>query len=162
MTIVELIALVALVGYAIYRQTRTNEITGHDRFRLAAIYVIVGVCLGIHFPHSPEALGLIGVSILAGVVVGLLRGRYTRMWQENGRVFTRGTPLTIGLFLALIAFKFGLGTVAYLTHTSYEGSVGEVLVVVGVMLAVQAQLIWNRAQRQFSGTERNQLVGAGR
>lgn len=162
MTTFELIAIIVLVGYAIYRQTRTNEITGHDRFKLAIIYGIVGVCLGIHFPHTPLALGLIGLSILAGVVVGLVRGKYTRMWQEDGRIYTRGTALTVGLFLALIAFKFGLGTVAYLTHTPYDASVGEVLVMIAAMLAVQAQLIWTRAQREFSGTQNHELVGAGR
>jgi hypothetical protein len=30
------------------------------------------------------------------------------------------------------------------------------------MLAVQAQLIWNRAQREFGTAESRQLVGAGR
>jgi len=121
----ELIAINVLVGYASYRQPRTNEITGHDRFQLAIIYGIVGVCLGNHFPHTPLALGLIGLSILAGVVVGLLRGKYTRMWQEDGRIYTRGTALTM-------------------------------------MLAVQAQLIWTRAQREFSGTQNHELVGVGR
>jgi hypothetical protein len=59
------------------------------------------------------------------VVVGLLRGKYTRMWQEDGRIYTRGTALTM-------------------------------------MLAVQAQLIWTRAQREFSGTQNHELVGVGR
>ena len=31
MTTFEPIAIIVPVGYAIYRQTRTNEITGHDR-----------------------------------------------------------------------------------------------------------------------------------
>jgi hypothetical protein len=149
MTLTELVAILALVGYAIYRQTRTTEITGRGRFKLAVIYSIVGICVGVQLPHSDAGIALFGAGILAGVAVGLLRGKLTHMWNESGRIYSRGTALTIGLFLGLVAFKFGLGTIAYLTHTSYTSGIGEVMLMVGIMLAVQAQLIWFRAQQQF-------------
>lgn len=147
MTSLDLIAIVALVGYAIYRQTRTNHITGRARFTLAIIYTAVGLLLGVHVAHTPAAYGLLAVGLVASLVVGFVRGRLTRMWRDDrGEIYTRGTALTIGLFLGLVAFKFVLGAVAYLTHTPYESGIGSVLVMVGVMLAVQAELIWRRAQ----------------
>ena len=146
MSPLELIAIIALVGYAIYRQTRTNRITGHSRFKLAIIYTAVGLVLGVHIAHDVVAYGLLAIGLIASLLVGLARGRLTRMWTEGGAVFTRGTPLTIGLFLGLVAFKFALGTVAYLTHTPYESGIGSVLVMAAAMLAVQAELIRRRAQ----------------
>ncbi len=81
--------------------------------------------------------------------MGVLRGRLTHMWNEAGRVYTRGTALTIALFLGLVAVKFGLGTIAYLTHAPYSSGIGEVMLMVAIMLAVQARLIWLRAQQKF-------------
>ena len=147
MSPIELIVIVALVGYAIYRQTRITVITRHGRFTLAVIYTAAGLLSGVHIAHHPTAYGLLAVSIIASLAVGLLRGHLTRMWQAaDGRIFTRGTSLTVGLFLGLVAAKFALGTVAYLSHTPYESGIGSVLVMVGIMLAVQAELIWRRAQ----------------
>ena len=62
MSPIELIAILALVGYAIYRQTRVSAVTGHARFKLAWIYGIVGVALGLHVSHQPAALGLLVAS----------------------------------------------------------------------------------------------------
>ncbi|WP_433159452.1 hypothetical protein [Kribbella sp. CA-247076] len=145
MNAVEMIAIIALVGYALYRQTRVNEVTGRGRFKLAVIYTAAGVLSGVHVAHNRTAYGLLAVSLVASLVTGLLRGRRTRMWAADGRIYTRGTVATVGLFLGLVAFKFALGTFAYLTHTPYESGIGSVLVMVGVMLAVQAELIWRRA-----------------
>lgn len=147
MSLTELIAILALVGYAIYRQTRTNHITGRARFTLAIVYGGVGLLLGVHIAHSLAAYGLVAVGLLASLGIGLLRGRYTAMWRDaDGEIYSRGTRLTIGLFLGLVAFKFVLGTIAYLTHTPYESGIGSIMLMIGVMLAVQAELIWRRAQ----------------
>lgn len=159
MSVAELIAIIALVGYALYRQTRTNHVTGRGRFTLAAIYAGVGLLLGVHVAPNVTAWALLAVGLVASLAVGLARGRLTRMWTENGEVYTRGTPLTIGLFLGLVAFKFALGTVAFLTHTPYETGIGSVLVMVGVMLAVQAELIWRRAQATSRTTVGNPAAG---
>jgi len=146
MTGIEFIAILALVGYALYRQTRVNEVTGRGRFKLAVIYTAAGVLTGVHIAHNPTAYGLLAIGLAASLAVGVLRGHHTRMWQTDERVFTQGTPATVSLFLGLVAFKFALGAFAYLTHTPYESGIGSVLVMVGVMLAVQTEVISRRAR----------------
>jgi hypothetical protein len=42
----DLLIILALVGYAVYRQARKHELTGRSRFRLAIIYAIVGLAVG--------------------------------------------------------------------------------------------------------------------
>src|SRR5690348_12590517 len=37
-SIVEILILVAMIGYAIYRQTQQHEVVGSSRFKLAIIY----------------------------------------------------------------------------------------------------------------------------
>ena len=72
------------------------------------------------------------------------------MWTQEGpdgpRVVSQGTALTIGLFLGLVGVKFALGTLAYFTGISDGGGFGEVLFMIAIMVALQAQIMWRRAQ----------------
>ena len=156
MSPIEIVVLLALTGYAIYKQTQRHEVTGSHRFKLAIIYAVVGVAVGgFSRPDTPAERGLLVGSLALSAVVGLARGRLTRMWTEDGpdgpRVFSQGTALTIGLFLGLVAVKFGIGTVAYFAHISDDGGFGEILVMIAVMVAFQAQLVWRRAQALTAG-----------
>jgi hypothetical protein len=81
------------------------------------------------------------------VVVGLARGRLTRVVRDaDGRVLAQGTATTIGLFVGLVVAKFALGTLAYFLHISDDGGFGEILVMIAVMVAFQAELVWRRAR----------------
>lgn len=147
MSTTELIIILALVTYAVFQQTRQHEVTGRARFKLALSYGIVALVVGIHVGHTAVAIGLLAISLLASLIVGFIRGSRSRMWRTaDGPVFTQGTVFTVSLFLALIAFKFALGTVAYFAHVAYTGSMGEILLMVGLMVGVQAEIGWRRAQ----------------
>jgi hypothetical protein len=146
-----ILALLALTGYAVYKQSQRHEITGGGRFKLAIIYAIVGLVVGgFSRPDTAAEWGLLGVSLALSVVVGLARGRLTRMWAEDradGRhIVAKGTPLTIGLFLGLVVAKFALGTWAYFAHVSDDGGFGEVMFMIAIMVAFQAELMWRRAR----------------
>ncbi|MET0695698.1 MAG: hypothetical protein ABWX96_04245 [Propionibacteriaceae bacterium] len=144
----ELILILTMTGYAVYQQTRRHELQQKTRFKLAIIYGIVGLAVGgFNLPKTPLSITFLAISIVLSVVVGLIRGRYTRVWREDDILFSQGTKLTVTLFLLLIASKFALGTVAYFLHASDDGGFGEVMIMIALMVAVQAELIWRRAQR---------------
>jgi hypothetical protein len=144
----ELIAILALTGFAVYRQSKVNEVTGRDRFKLAVIYGAVGLIIGgFSLPHGAVAVALLVASVAISVLVGFARGRLTRVWlAPDGRRYSQGTVLTIGLFLAMIAAKFALGAVAYLAHVPGHAGLGEILVMIAVMIAMQAEIVWRRAR----------------
>lgn len=148
MTPIEIILLLTMCGYAIYRQTRQHEIVGSSRYKLAIIYGIVGLAVGgFSRPDGVTEWVLLLTGLLLSVVVGLARGRLTRIWcADDGRVYSRGTPLTIGLFLGLVAVKFGMGTAAYFAGISDDGGFGEVLLMIAVMVAFQAEIVWRRGR----------------
>ncbi|CAN5376303.1 hypothetical protein BH09PSE5_BH09PSE5_26910 [soil metagenome] len=146
MTPTTIAILVALTVYAIYRQSIRHEVSGKSRFKLAIIYAIVGVAVGgFYQPESRYAWGMLIASMLLSIVVGVIRGKYTTLTLEQGKVYAQGTPFTIGMFIALIALKFALGTYEYMNNISSHGGFGEVMLMIAVMVAFQAELIWRRA-----------------
>jgi hypothetical protein len=154
MSPIEILAIVALVGYAIYKQTHVSEVNGKSRFKLAIIYGIVAASVGgFAVPHTPTALGLLLGSIALSVVLGTLRGRLTKVWMSaDGRIYRQGTVLTVALFLGLIAAKFALGTFAYLEHTHDAETFGEIMLMIAIMVAVQAEIVWRRAKALTTST----------
>lgn len=147
MPLSSIVIILAMVGYAVYRQSQRHEVVGSSRFKLAIIYGVVGIAIGgYHVPANGLAWTFLLVSIALSVVVGLARGRFTRVWPENGGVWAQGTPLSIGLFLGLVAAKFVLGTIAYFTGVNDSGGLGEVLLMIAVMVAFQAEIVWRRAR----------------
>jgi len=76
-----------------------------------------------------------------------MRGNLTRLSIEGGKVFSQGSALTIGLFVGLVAFKFLLGTWLYFNHPQPHNGFGEILVLIAIMVVVQAQIVWVRAQK---------------
>jgi hypothetical protein len=86
-------------------------------------------------------------------VIGLWRGQLTRLWVEpNGQIMKKGTAVTVGLFLAMIMIKFATGTWAYFAHIDDGEGFGAVMVMIGLMVAVQAELVWRRAERLAAAT----------
>jgi hypothetical protein len=151
MSPLEIVAVLALVGFAVYKQSRQQVFTGSGRFKLAITYAVVGLVVGgFAWPEGIWGYALLAVGLALSAVVGLARGRLTPMWTEEGpdgpRVVSQGTALTIGLFLGLVGVKFALGTLAYFTGISDGGGFGEVLFMIAIMVALQAQIMWRRAQ----------------
>jgi len=149
MTPTEILAIVALTVYALYKQSIKHPVVGRTRFKLALIYIVVGVVVGgFYVPVDSLSWFLLAGSMLLSIVVGVARGSWSRLWREpDGQVFTQGTPLTIGLFLLLIGAKFALGTWQYMNHQpNQHGGFGEVLILIGLMVAMQAEIVWRRAQ----------------
>ena len=147
MTPLEIAAILALTAWAVYRQTVVAEITlSPARFRMAAVYAVVGLLVGgFDLPHGWAGWAMIATGLALSVVVGLVRGRYTRIWAADGRLWRQGTALTVGLFLGLIAAKFALGTLAFVWAIDDGAGFGEVLIMIAVMIAVQAEIVRGRA-----------------
>ena len=148
MSTTEILIILAMVGYAVYKQTQVSEVRGHGRFKLAIIYAAIGVCVGgFVMPHTVTAVALLVLSIVLSAGVGLARGRLTRVWAlADGRIMRQGTALTVALFLGLVLAKFGIGTYEYVAGVRDSAGFGEVMVMIAVMVAVQAEIVYRRAQ----------------
>lgn len=162
MTPIQILILVTLTVYAVYRQSVRHEVIGRTRFKLAIIYAVVGLAAGGYYlPPDASSWVTLGVSLLASVVVGIARGKLTRLYLEpDGRVFSQGTALTISLFLLLVIGKFAFGTWQYFHQAHPHGGFGEILLMIAAMVAMQAQIIWQRAQALSNSSPQTPPVAA--
>lgn len=152
MTTTQILMLIALTCWSVYKQTIRTEVRGNGRFKLAKIYGIAGLVIGgFYLPTDAIAWATVVVSMGASALVGVMRGNLTRLTVEDGKVFSQGNALTIGLFLGLVAFKFLLGTWLYFSHPQPHNGFGEIIVLIAIMVAVQAQIVWLRAQNVMAG-----------
>lgn len=152
MTTTQILMLIALTCWSVYKQTIRTEVCGNGRFKLAKIYGIAGLVIGgFYLPTDAIAWATVVVSMGASALVGVMRGNLTRLTVEDGKVFSQGNALTIGLFLGLVAFKFLLGTWLYFNHPQPHNGFGEIIVLIAIMVAVQAQIVWLRAQNVMAG-----------
>lgn len=160
MTPLEIVAILALTAWAVYRQTVVSQVTfSGARFKMAIIYAAVGLAVGgFDTPTGWAGWSMIIASLALSFVVGLVRGRYTRLWVADGIVWRQGTVLTVSLFLGLIAVKFGLGTLAYVWHIDDGAGFGEVLLMIAIMIAVQAQIVCGRARTLQPTTESSDVI----
>lgn len=144
----EILALVAMLAYAVYRQTRRTEVVGDTRFTLAVIYAVIGLVIGgFHLPDQVAEVWLLVGGVALGLAVGFARGRLTRVEVGgDGRVYSHGTALTISLFLGMVAVKVALGFWAYAVGASDHGGFGEILIMIAIMMALQAEIVWGRAR----------------
>ena len=144
----EIVAILALTGWAIWRQTKVSQLSlDANRFKMAIIYAVAGLVIGgFDTPSGWAGWALIVVGLALSFVVGLVRGRYTQIWVDDaGVAWSKGTALTVGLFIGLIAVKFGLGVMAAILNIDDGASFGEVLVMIAIMIAVQAEIVHRRA-----------------
>ena len=121
MSPIEIVAIVAMTGYAIYKQTVVSVVaTSNQRFKLAIIYGIIGLIAGgFALPHGWAGYGLLVGGLALSAAVGVLRGYRTDIWMESdGRIVRKGNLVTILLFVGLVAAKFGMGVLACLLYTS--------------------------------------------
>lgn len=162
----DIVIILAMVGYSVYRQTKQYEIVGNGRFKMALIYAVIGIVTGVTLPHTVGAISLVVIGLALSAVVGIARGRMTTVWRDNvsGRVYARGTKVTIALFLGLVTAKFAMGVFAYFAHITDDGSFGEILVMIALMIAMQAEIVWQRGRalgaRVSAPKHEKELVGS--
>jgi hypothetical protein len=147
MSPIEIAIIIAMTGYAIYRQTVVSVVANQNRFKLAIIYGIVGlVAGGFALPHGPAGYGLLIAGLALSAVVGVARGYRTDIWMEpDGRIVRKGNALTILLFVGLVAAKFAMGVLAYFKGIQDGAGFGEIMVMIAIMIAFQAEIVHRRA-----------------
>jgi hypothetical protein len=143
-----LLVLLFLLPWSIYRQMHPQPITRQGLVRLPLIFAIIGL-LGLStrdIPADGAALGYVAFSLVLSIAFGVWRGALTSIWRdEAGVLMNQGNRTTITLWVALIATKVVLGTIASITEWFPAEHAGEVFLFLAFSFVAQNLVVARRS-----------------
>jgi len=134
--VVEVVLVVALVGYVLVRRFRGEPAEGKRLVLLPGILAVVGFTSVAKVAQSGLSITFLLVSIVVSVLIGLLRGASVRVYESDGIVHMRYTLVSIGLLVVNLAVRFGSGLVLGAIDSSAARAANS-----GLMLAIGASLL---------------------
>jgi hypothetical protein len=148
------LVLAVLLPWSLWRQMHEHQITREGLIKLPLIFAGIGL-LGLgtqDIPTDAAAAAYMALSLLLSVSLGVWRGAVIPTWQNAaGDWMSKGNRLTISLWVALIAAKFVMGTIASVTGWFPATGTGEVFLFLGISFAVQNVVV---ARRTLAGASR--------
>jgi hypothetical protein len=137
---------VLVLVWVIRRQMVERRLTTTRMLTIPILLIVLGLAessSAFNRLNSPTALALLLGGVLVGAVGGAARAASQRLIRRDGVVYTRGTGWTMLLWLATVLVRVGMAALGAALHAP-EGT-GEILLFLGVTLAVQNVLLARRA-----------------
>ena len=136
----QVVLIVAAIAYVLAEAKRM--------LILPAVLTVVGITNLDDLSHSGTAVLFLVGTLLISVVLGALRGASIRLSRRNGLVFLRYTWVTVVLWVANLAVKFGGNLLLGAIDKSDAAALGDtVLLTVGVGLLLEGVVVLGRALR---------------
>jgi hypothetical protein len=149
-----LLVLAVLLPWSIWRQMHAHEITRESLLKLPLIFAAVGVlATGTRdLPGDAAAVAYVLGSLVLSIAFGVWRGWRISIWRDaDGRPISRGNRTTITLWVALIASKIALGTVASITGIFPGDHAGEIFLFLAFSFAAQNLIVARRTRITEAG-----------
>ena len=108
-----LLIIVAIVGWAVYRRTRPQQVRLTRTIVYTALIVLLSVAaLGANarLLCDPLFIVIAPVALLGGLVVGWLMMRTIRFWrdQSNGQILMSGGAAYVAIWFATVLLRLGV------------------------------------------------------
>jgi hypothetical protein len=142
------IVLAVILPWSIWRQVHDHSVTRQSLVKLPLLFIGIGVIAQLGTPLATGHAASIALVISAAVsiILGVWRGAAVPVWRAgDGSWMSQGNRTTIALWVALIFFKFALGTFGSVTGMFPVETVGEVFVTLGLSFAIQNLIVARRS-----------------
>ncbi len=150
--VVIVVAILALIMATRLQARPMRE--GPRRWRVPAVLVVVGIYLitSAGRGNKPVSfggadLGYLVLGALICLVLGALRGSTIRIWNQGGVMMQRYAPLTVALWIVVIAVRAGMDLAAPHFGVAKALAAASVLFMFGLTLLGEAAVTALRAQR---------------
>jgi hypothetical protein len=147
MSILEILAAVAIVAYVIGRQLLGEQLRGKRLILLPLVVVVIGatqlVGHGHHLGTSDIALIILGAVVAAGI--GAAQGSMMRLEARDGTLWGQMPGRSLWLWLALVLSRVALIAVASGLGAHVAASAAPIILTLGINRLAQAAVIAPRA-----------------
>lgn len=145
---VEIVLIVAAVGYLMVRRLLGEPAQAKQMLILPAVLTVVGLSTLSGEVKTPASLVFLVGTAAISVVLGLLRGTSVRISQRDGTAFVRYTAVTVGLWVANIVVKVGVNLALNAFDPQDAGGVANsTLFAIGIGILAEGLVVLYRALR---------------
>ncbi|RSN40060.1 DUF1453 domain-containing protein [Amycolatopsis sp. WAC 04197] len=148
-TPVEIVLIVAAVGYVLIRRLAGDVAEAKRMLLLPAILAVIGLSEVDESVQSATAVAFLMGTLAVSVLFGVLRGASIRIYQQDGVAHMRYTWLTIALWILNVAAKVGANLLLGLITGVASGG-NSVMLTIGVGMLVEGVVVLARAVRTGS------------
>ena len=147
MSAIEILAVIAIIGYVIFRQVQGEPLRGKRAVVLPAVLTVIGFLNlrsgGAHL--SPADISCLVIGAAGAVAIGLAFGAITRLQARGGYLWAQLPVRGLWLWAALIAWRVAVMVAASGLHAHVAASSATLLFTLGVNRLAQAAVIVPRA-----------------
>ncbi|SEP07488.1 DUF1453 family protein [Amycolatopsis saalfeldensis] len=144
----QVVLIIAVIAYMLIRRLAGEPAEAKRMLLLPAVLTVIGI-VNLDGPaHSGTALLFLIGTALISAVLGALRGASIRLSRRDGIVFMRYTWVTLALWAANIAVKFGGNLLLGAIDKNGAAALGDsVLLTVGIGMLLEGVVVLGRALR---------------
>lgn len=142
----EVVLIIAAVGYVMARRVAGEPVQGKRMLLLPAVLVAIGFSDVSGAAHNSAALTFLIVSAAVSIAFGALRGLSTRLSERDGIAYVHYTAVTIALWVASLAAKFGMNLAFKAADPHAAAAAGNTLLLtLGAGMLLEGAMTLNRA-----------------
>jgi hypothetical protein len=142
-----LLIMLIVVPWSIWRQMHARPVTVNGLVKLPLLFAAAAAVFGltdhVHTITSAEVIYNAACAVVA-IAFGAWRGAHLSIWHEGDTAMQRGNRTTLTLWIAMIALKIALGTVAAVTGWIPAEGAEAVLGFFALTMAIQNLVVARR------------------
>ena len=145
MSWLEILAVIAVIGFVLYQQVAGQLIRGKRLILLPAVLTVVGF-LGLRGHHlGPADIAWLAVGAAGSLLIGMALGLITRLESRDGVLWGKMPLRGLWLWVALIGWRLLIMVLAARTGAHVAASTTPLLFTLGLNRLGQAAVIAPRA-----------------
>jgi hypothetical protein len=116
-----IVLAVAAVGYVLWSRMKGQPLKAKRLLVLPVVLTVLGITdlTGSSAPHlTPKDIGFLAAGASISAALGAARGATIELYPQGGELWQRYRPVTVGLWITLIAAKLILMVIAGAAHAS--------------------------------------------
>jgi hypothetical protein len=143
-----IVLVVAAVGWMLWSRMKGQPLKVRRLLVLPVVLTVLGITdlTGSSAPHlTAKDIGFLATGAAISAVLGAARGATIVIYPQAGELWQRYRPVTVGLWITLIATKLILMVIAGAAHASAGGGTSSLLLTLGISLLAEAAIVGPRA-----------------